>query len=476
MKLTLSALLSALLCSVGASAADKPNILFIIADQHMVDALSCAGNPYVKTPNLDRLAARGLRFTRSYVAYPLCVPSRASLFSSRMPHELEIYGNTLGTDLADKKVPTMGELMRTGGYETAYAGKWHVHEGFPAYAASAKRKSVPGFDLLPVSGGKDPRKGDKKTEEKGPQCDPFTAEAGIKFLGEKHNKPFLLTVSLLNPHDICEFPYFAGFKTMAPKEEAQLPPLRPNFNDTDKLPEAANDRKALKGAWGHSKWEELRWRQYQWTYYRLVEGTDKLIGDILTALENSPHKDNTIVIYTSDHGEMLGSHRMVSKEKLYEEAVNVPLIIAPPGHVGVVDKTHNVIGMDIMPTLLDYAGVAAPASLRGKSLRPLVEGKPFAEREYVASESFDPEARMIRTARYKYIRYAFGERREQFFDLESDPHEMKNLIGETSLAQEIERHRGYLADWMKLTHDLEEGKGTAILAKIKAREGDEEGK
>ena len=468
------ALLSLLLWCLGANAADKPNILFLIADQHMVDALSCAGNPYVKTPNLDRLAARGMRFTRSYVAYPLCVPSRASLFSSRMPHELGIYGNTLGTDLADKKVPTMGELMRTGGYETAYAGKWHVHEAFPAYAL--KKKTMPGFDVLPATGGKDPRKGDKKTEEKSPQCDPFTAEAGIKFLGDKHEKPFLLTVSLLNPHDICEFPTFDGFKTMAPQDEAQLPPLRPNFKDTDKLPSTLDDPKANRGSWGYGKWQDLRWRQYQWVYYRLVESTDKLIGDVLNALEKSPYKDNTIVVYTSDHGEMLGSHRMISKEKLYEESVTVPLIIAPPGQAGSVDKTHNVIGMDLMPTFLDYAGVAAPTSLRGKSLRPLVEGKPFADREYVAAESFDPEARLIRTSRYKYVRYALGENREQLFDLENDPHELKNLIADASLAKEIERHRGFLAEWMKLTHDLEEGKGTELLAKIKAREGDADGK
>jgi arylsulfatase A-like enzyme len=160
---------------------------------------------------------------------------------------------------------------------------------------------------------------------------------------------------------------------------------------------------------------------------------------------------------------MLGSHRMISKEKLYEESVNVPLIIATPGRTGAVDKTHNVIGMDLMPTFLDYAGVAVPASLRGKSLRPLIEGKPFADRAYVAAESFDPEARMIRTERYKYIRYAFGENREQMFDLENDPHETKNRIADASLTNEFELHRGFLAEWMKLTHE-EEGKRTANLA------------
>ncbi|GBL43730.1 arylsulfatase A [Verrucomicrobiota bacterium] len=142
------------LADLAAAEPTKPNILFLITDQHMADALSCAGNPYVKTPNLDKLAARGVRFTRNYVANPLCVPSRASLFSSRMPHELGIYGNTLGTDLAGKGVPTMGELMRAGGYETYYAGKWHVHEAFPG-RRQEDRTEVPAVRPLCRDGGRE---------------------------------------------------------------------------------------------------------------------------------------------------------------------------------------------------------------------------------------------------------------------------------------------------------------------------------
>jgi len=464
------------LADLAAAEPTKPNILFLITDQHMADALSCAGNPYVKTPNLDKLAARGVRFTRNYVANPLCVPSRASLFSSRMPHELGIYGNTLGTDLAGKGVPTMGELMRTGGYETYYAGKWHVHEAFPGYATVAKRRTLPGFELLPMEGGKDPRAGDKKTEQKSPQCDPFVAMAAVKFLEAKHPKPFLLTVSLLNPHDICEFPYFEGFKTMLPADESGLPPLRPNAQDTTVVPSVLHSEKENRGAWAYGRWTERQWRQYQWVYYRLVESSDRLLGQVIDALERSAFKDNTLIVFTSDHGEMLGSHRLISKEKLYEESARVPLIFALPGKTGAVNTQSLTSGLDLMPTFLDFAGVPRPVELRGHSLRPLLEDQAYQEPAFVPAESFDPEARMIRTSRYKYIKYTYGENTEQFFDLDQDPHERRNLIAQPELVAEIERHRALLAKWMADTKD-EFKKGSETLAQIKAREeSDEDGK
>jgi len=439
----------------------KPNLLFLITDQQTISALSCAGNPDLKTPNLDRLAARGVRFTKSYAAHPLCVPSRASLFSSRLPHELGIYGNTMDAVLETKGVPTLGELFQAAGYETAYAGKWHVHSAFPAY--EKKKNTIPGFTVLPL-GGKDPRQGDKKTEEKAPQCDPFVAEAAVQFLQQTHAKPFLLTVSLLNPHDICEFSSFEGFKSMLPADPAQLPPLRANVHDTGQLPsELVGDVRKTRD------WTDLRWRQYLWLYYRLVESSDKLIGQILTALEASGQGANTIVVFTSDHGEMLGAHQMVTKQKLYEESAAVPLIIAPPGATAAVDREHLVSGVDLMPTFLDYAGINAPASLRGHSLRPLLDGKPVAWREFVAAETMEPEARMIRTNRYKYICFGAGKNREQFFDEEQDPGELHNRIADAALAPEVERHRRFLQEWMRSTDDHFDA-GPKKLSEVKRRE------
>ena len=444
-----------------AAVTERPNILFLITDQQTISALGCAGNPDVRTPNLDRLAARGVRFTKSYVAHPLCVPSRASLFSSRIPHELGIYGNTMDAVLAEKGVPTLGGLFLAAGYETAYAGKWHVHDAFPAY--EKRKNTIPGFTVLPM-GGQDPRKGDKRKDQKSPQCDPFIAEAAVKFLRAPHSQPFLLTVSLLNPHDICEFSSFEGFREILPEDPALLPPLRGNVREDGKLPGAlAEERRHAR------EWTDLQWRQYLWVYYRLVEASDRLLGQVLDALEESGLSSQTLVLFTSDHGEMLGAHQMVTKEKLYEESVAVPLILSVPGASPAVDRDHLVSGLDVMPTLLDYAGIPAPASLEGKSLRPLLERRVTPWREFVAAETMEPEARMIRTARYKYIRYATGADAEQLFDEQADPGEVRNLVGDAAVAGELERHRRLLGEWMQSTRD-EFGTGPARLVEIKRRE------
>ena len=236
-------------------------MLFLITDQQTVSALSCAGNPYVKTPNLDRLAARGMRFEKSYCTYPLCCPSRGSLFTSRTPHELRIYANA-DAELSGKglQAKTMGELFQAAGYETAYAGKWHLQVPFPAF----KRLQIPGFAMLPLA-GRDPHTVDLTKDGKGLTVDPNTADAAIKFLRQPHDKPFLLVASLLNPHDICEYPECAALRELLPDDPAKLPPARPNLRDTEKLPSALQKPCRKKAA----DWTEQQWREYLWVYYRL---------------------------------------------------------------------------------------------------------------------------------------------------------------------------------------------------------------
>lgn len=424
-------------------AAGRPNLLFLITDQQTAGALSCEGNPYVKTPNLDRLAARGIRFEKSYCTYPLCCPSRSSLFTSRMPHELGIYGN-FGAELSEKGVPTMGDLFQAAGYETAYAGKWHLQVPFPAF----KSRKIPGFTVLPLA-GRDPHTIDLTKEGKGLTVDPNTADVAVEFLRQPHDRPFLLTVSVLNPHDICEYSKCEAFRRMLPDDPAQLPPARPNLRDTDELPTALQ-----KSAARHADWSELQWREYLWVYYRLVEKADAEVGRVLAALDRTGLSNKTVVVFTSDHGEMIGSHGMVTKQKLYEESATVPLIVAPPGAAAAADGEHLASGLDVLPTLLDYAGITAPASLEGRSLRPLVEGKTVPWREFVVSETVSgADARMVRTARYKYVLFGQSENREQFFDMEADPGETSNLIADVSLAGEIERHRVLLKQWMTDTND-----------------------
>ena len=425
------------------AAAPRPNVLLLITDQQTAGALSCAGNPHVKTPHLDRLAARGVRFAKSYCTYPLCSPSRGSLFASRMPHELGIYGN-FDAQLADKGVPTLGELFRAAGYETAYAGKWHLQVPFPAY----RNPSIPGFTTLPLA-GVDPHTVDSEKFGRGLTVDSRTADASIQFLQQKHDKPFLLVVSVLNPHDICEYTKCTALTKLLPDNPARLPPARPNLHAVERLPTSWQ-----QFADRYATWTERQWSEYLWVYYRLVEIAEAEVGRVLGALDQAGLAATTVVVFTSDHGEMMGSHQMVTKQKLYDEAAAVPLIVAPPGAQPAVNTQHLASGLDIMPTLLDYAGIAAPASLEGRSLRPLVEGQAPAWREFVAAECCTGgDARMIRTARHKYIAFARGENREMFFDMERDPGETKNLIAEPALAAEVARHRELLKQWLLDTKD-----------------------
>ena len=239
MKPTLPLLTALLLAPMAAlhaaektTAASKPNILFLITDQQTVGALSCAGNPHVKTPNLDRLARAGCA-SRNPIAPFRSAVRRAALCSRR---ECRTNWASMGNgdaELADKGVPTMGELFRAAGYETAYAGKWHLQVAFPAF----KGGQTPGFDVLPLA-GRDPHKIDKDKDGKGLTVDPNTADAAIKFLRQPHDRPFLLVVSILNPHDICEYPEGRRSRKMLPDDPAKLPPARPNLRDTEPLPTA----------------------------------------------------------------------------------------------------------------------------------------------------------------------------------------------------------------------------------------------
>ena len=442
-------LLAAIYAADASPLPTRPNILFLITDQQTSGALSCAGNPHVKTPNLDRLAARGMRFVKSYCTYPLCCPSRASLFTSRTPHALRIYRNN-DAELSEKGLQgqTLGELFQAAGYETAYAGKWHLQAGFPGSVDSWGNRKIPGFDVLPIA-GKNPYKIDPVKESYGLTVDPNSADAAIKFLRHPHSKPFLLVASILNPHDICGFPECAPLRSLLPADPAKLPPARPNLHDSQPLPSALQAFIAPKG-----NWSEQQWREYLWVYYRLTEIADGEVGRVLTALKETGLAGNTVVVFTSDHGEMMGSHQMITKQRLYEEAVAVPVIVAPLGGSPGVDQQHLVSGLDIMPTLLDYAGIALPATAEGQSLRPLVEGKTVPWRDFLVSEvNGISESRMVRTARYKYIVYPTGENREQFFDEQEDPGELKNLIAEPALAGEVARHRSLLEQWRNATHD-----------------------
>lgn len=418
----------------------RPNVLIITTDQQRVNAISAVGNKYVKTPNMDSLVANGVYFMKSYCSYPLCSPSRASLHSSRMPHEIGVDRNSVSID---SDIPLSGEVFRNAGYDTGYSGKWHC----PAVCPT---EDFAGYEALNTT---------VRQGKLAQAVDEATMNAGIEFLRRKHEKPFLAVVSFINPHDIC-LP--AGetsplldelWKRYEPPAGAELPPLPANFADTRDTPEGLI-RKAR-----HEDWDENRWRKYIYSYYRMMEDVDRQVGLVLEALRQSGQEENTIIVFTSDHGEGLASHRWTGKMMYYDEEAAVPLIVSwkgmtPPGRI---DREHLVSTLDVLPTICDYAGVKGPAIMRGKSLREIIEKPRQAGHEFVVSEMANGPARsfMVRTKQYKYMVFpgTAGEKLEMFFDMQADPGEMQNLAGQAAYAKEVERHRKLLTQWNKLTEE-----------------------
>lgn len=399
-----------------------PNFLFIITDQQGLDTISAAGCGDVHTPNMDRLVRRGVTFMQSYSTDPVCSPARSSLFSGRMPSETGVIRNNLPIR---PDIPNMGQWLGEGWYETIYAGKWHVPGSYT--------REIPGFTVIPTGIGGQGNIGD--------------AAVSRACQGYLHNRtgnaPFLLVASFLQPHDVCQWVSMhrnAPDELPYPEIADKLPKLPPNFDYDDREPQKVKNTR-------RPAWSKRQWRYYLWSYYRMVEMVDAEVGRVLQALEDSGHAENTIVILTADHGEGRGRHRMVLKNYLYDEAAKVPMLVSCPGRVreGKRDSTHLVSGLDVMPTVCDYAGVGTPTGVLGRSLRPLLEGKPVEWREFVASE-VQVTGRMIRTPDHKYITYE-GDPVEQLFDMRSDPGETANLAAEGEHADALRAHRRLLREW-----------------------------
>lgn len=405
----------------------RPNILFINSDQQGLDTLSAYGCPGVSTPNMDRLVAGGTSFMESYCADPVCCPSRASWFTGRPPAENGVVLNSVPI-VAD--MPDLGQWFRQHDYEALYVGKWHV----------PGRDNARSFRVLP--GG----------TPQGELGDAAVSRACQGFLWNRSaGDPFFLTAGLLQPHDICywimqhdadigELPY--------PELADRLPDLPPNFHYDPREPRRLKQRKKpnARGG-GTATWSELHWRYYLWSYLRHVEMVDAEIGRILDALEDSEHAKNTLIVFTSDHGEGRARHQMVTKGYLYDEAAKVPLVVRWPGHVdeGRRDAEHLVSGLDFAPTVCDYAGLDPPPKSRGRSLRPVLEDSNTEWREFVVASSAIT-GRMVRTPDYKYIAYR-DDPTDQLFDMKHDPWETKNLAAEPERASIVADHRKLLSDW-----------------------------
>ena len=411
-----------------------PNVLLIMTDQQHLETISARGCAHVATPGLDGLCGRGTTFRCSYSGHPLCSPGRSSLWTGRMPSETGVVQN--GRPI-HKSIPNIGQWFRDRtDYETVYVGKWHLPRSFT--------HTVPGFATLTpgVSG-------------QGNLGDTSTALACEGYLRNRSaDRPFLMVASFFQPHDICQWlrlnqsvPQDVRYPSLADA----LPPLPANFAANAAEADAlCRQRDGDEPGKNKGQWTPDHWRYYRWSYYRHIEMVDAEIGRLLAALDATGRTGDTLVVFTSDHGEGLAHHQMVRKNFLYDEAARVPLIVSLPGHVpaGGDDARSLASGVDVVPTVCDYVGIKPPPHQRGRSLRPVLEGKARQASPFVVSEvtSRGALARMVRSPRYKYITYK-GDPVEQVFDMQADPGETRNLAGASQAASVLADHRRMLAEW-----------------------------
>ena len=420
--------------------AANANVLLIMTDQQSMSALGANGNPYLKTPAMDSIVADGISFTESYCTYPVCSPARSSVMTGLMPHQTGVMKN--GQAIGEG-IPNLGEHFRANGYKTYYAGKWHLPSGFG---------EPPGFETL--IGG----------HTLGAHMDEPLATKCVEFMHQGPDEPFLLVASFMNPHDICH--WIRGHEGSRDYDSVgQFPPapgnmwLDPNEPEYIQHHRYGNFNRMSNSLHISKEWKADDFRHYIHDYYRMCEDVDRQIGRVLSALRFRGLSENTVVVLTSDHGEGLGAHRWTQKAAFWEETAKVPLIVAGKGveRRGAVDSKILASGVDILPTLCDYASIPAPSRVTGRSLRPTIRGDRW-DREFVVSELADlgfpdRQGRMLRTDRYKYVVFNGGKRPEQFFDLELDPGEMRNLVGQSEAATEHNRHRELLGGWITQTSD-----------------------
>lgn len=422
------------LCPTVAFAAERPNIIYIFTDQQTASAMSCAGNADVHTPNMDRLAAAGILFENAYCTAPLSGPSRGAMFTGRYPE-------TVGLSVNNSPMPesletqTLGTLVKNAGYDCAYAGKWHI-------------------PLLEIP---DEKYGFKQIYGSN---DNGLAEACVDYLSHKHEKPFFLVASFTNPHNICEYARNQNLPYGNIEEAAMrdCPGLPANFAKTPYDADVINYEKRMNfNVYPTTEYTPEDWRQYRYTYYRLVEKVDIEIGKIVDAIDKYNLWKNTVVIFSSDHGDGIGAHHWNQKSALYEEVVNVPLIVTLPGkkHAGTKQPQLISNGVDFFATICDWTGAVAPEKTDGVSFRSIAEsGNPQKpHQEYIITETqFDggtTRGWCVRTNRYKYVLYDRGNHREQLFDMLSDRGEMRNLAVENKYKEELKQHREILRQWMK---------------------------
>jgi arylsulfatase A-like enzyme len=424
-----------------ASKGQRPNFLFIYTDDQRWDAMGVvqrehgdkARFPWLKTPNMDRLAAQGVRFRNAFVVNALCAPSRASFLTGQYGHKNGIVNNH--TPFPVDNV-TWATLLRAAGYFTGYVGKWHM---------DGQKGQRPGFDFSAsfVGQGKYvdcPVEINGKVTKTTGWIDDVSTDLAVRFLREHKDKSFALAVGFKATHGPFDPPP-RHKDTFAGAEARPVPNLNSKAIYRQDGDEAAKKKKKAAAKGGTNL-----------GYFRCIAAIDDNLGKLLDALDTLGLADNTIVIYASDNGYYFGEHGLGDKRSAYEESIRIPFLVRMPGPLAKEGTGRTVdamvLNVDLAPTLLDFAGVAAPKTMHGRSFRPLLEGRPTDWRQaffycYFFERNFPgtPTVTAVRTDSAVLIRYPGHDEWTEMFDLTRDPYQLKNLLrdpGSADLRRRLE--------------------------------------
>jgi len=458
-----------------AEQAKRPNILFIMSDDHAAHAIGAYGSRINKTPQIDRLAKEGMRLANCFCTNSICTPSRATILTGKYSHK----NGCRAFNRFDNSQQTFPRLLQKAGYHTGVVGKWHLHVepvGFDVWSVLPGQGAY--FDPVMLEPG-----GRKK--QKGYVTDIITEKA-IEFLKRRpKDRPFCLLYHHKAPHDNFEY----DRKHAHLYADADVPEPEGLFDDYANRGEAVKRvtqkigmrhtlyRRQTAGLTGRAR-KKKQYQIYIKSYLRCVASIDDNVGRVLDWLDREGLSDNTIVIYTSDQGFFLGEHGLYDKRFMYEESLRVPFLVRYPREVkaGSVSDAM-VLNVDFAQTLLDYAGVPAPGDMQGRSARPVLAGKTPGDwrtsmyyRYWLHMPHFRVAAHYgVRTRRYKLIYYygrpmgTPGARREttppewELFDLQKDPREMNNVYADPAYAETVKELKAELARLRKKLDDTDDG-------------------
>ena len=437
-------LIGILLLATSVLSAKKPNVLFLMSDD-LNTALSGFGHPQCKTPELDKLARRGMRFENMHCQYPVCGSSRASLMSGLYPYTNGTLGNA-GTLRANMpNVVTMSQLFRKNGYRVGRVSKIY-HMGIPPeiLAGTATRDDPHSWDeVVNIKAPEQNAPGEKTNwspKNKSSQsftgvvaegddlahADGMAANHAINFLKRHKDKPFFLACGFVRPHVPLVAPakYFDRYD-----RDAMIAPVVPK-DDLEDVPEIIRDYKRNSTSYGVTP--ELHKGLLE-AYYASISYMDAQVGRVLDALEELGLSDNTIVVFTSDHGYLLGEHDKFQKQHLFEESTRVPFIVRVPWmnkHRGKATK-HITELIDLYPTLADLSGLKAPRNLQGQSMLPLLKNPSSDDwKKDLAFTISRSGGESIRTHDWRFTQWGYGAKGMELYDRRKDPGEFTNLAGD----------------------------------------------